>query len=121
MPTNINQIIRPEERFVFLDADHAMFGAFFVPYDSMGGGAPPGKWGDPPPIPHRQGTTFSFADGHAEYRKWTDPHTLAAVGLGWGAGTIDFCDCDLRWITKATWGSVPYTYICTDPNKNCPD
>jgi prepilin-type processing-associated H-X9-DG protein len=115
--TVINQIIKPAERFVFLDAGFAKRGAFFVSFSLAG--HPPGRWYDMPPMHHNQGTTFVFADGHAIYRKWTDPHTLAAEVSGWGQGTIDYCDCDLRWITKATWGDVPYS--CTDPNKNCPD
>jgi prepilin-type processing-associated H-X9-DG protein len=116
--TNINQITRPAERFVFLDTGVAKQGAFYLSYDSPAGGAPPGTWGDLPPMIHTQGTTFVFADGHAIYRKWTDPHTLAAAALGqWGGGSVDYCDCDLRWMTKVTWGSVPYS--CTNPNKHC--
>ena len=118
MITVINQITKPAERFVFLDAGYAKRGAFFLTYNSSGS-VRPGKWYDPPPMTHSQGTTFVFADGHAIYSKWTDPHTLAAVDLPWGGGTVDYCDCDLRWITKATWGDVPY--VCTDPLKNCPD
>jgi prepilin-type processing-associated H-X9-DG protein len=115
--TNINQITRPAERFVFLDVGAAKQGAFFVNYNGTGGSAPPGTWGDLPPMKHSQGTNFVFADGHAIYRKWTDPHTLASVVLQWGGGTVDYCDCDLRWMTEVTWGDVPYS--CTDPAKNC--
>jgi prepilin-type processing-associated H-X9-DG protein len=116
--TNINQIIRPAEKFVFLDAGFAKQGAFFVSFSGSGSTAP-GRWYDHPPMLHNQGTTFVFADGHAIYRKWTDPHALQAGWSGGWGGTVDYCDCDLRWITKATWGRVPYD--CTDPNKNCPD
>jgi prepilin-type processing-associated H-X9-DG protein len=115
--TNINQITKPAEQFVFLDTGIVKQGAFYVVYSSSGSNVP-GKWYDFPPVPHSQGTTFSFADGHTEYRKWTDPHTLTAIASGqWGGGTIDYCDCDLRWMTKITWGSVPYS--CTNPNKHC--
>jgi prepilin-type processing-associated H-X9-DG protein len=115
--TNINQISNPAERFVFLDTGFAKQGAFYVVYSSSGSYAP-GRWYEPPPMRHGQGTTFVFADGHAIYRKWTDPHALAAALSGqWGGGTIDYCDCDLRWMTKITWGSVSYS--CTNPNKNC--
>lgn len=114
--TKINQIVRPAERFVFLDTGNFKRGAFFVVYSGSGSTAP-GRWYDLPPMRHSQGTTFSFADGHAIYRKWTDPHTLQAVGGSWGGGTIDYCDCDLRWMTKITWGDVPYT--CTNPDKHC--
>jgi len=34
------------------------------------------KWWDPPPIRHGDGSTFSFADGHSDYHKWKDPHTI---------------------------------------------
>jgi hypothetical protein len=57
MLTNINQIIRPEERFVFLDVGSAKKGAFFVSY-SGSGSTSPGRWYDPPPMRHNQGTTF---------------------------------------------------------------
>ncbi len=116
--TNINQISSPAERFVFLDTGFVRQGAFYVVYSS-GGGSQLGKWYDLPPMIHSQGTTFSFADGHAIYRKWTDPHTLQAANCGWGQCPIDYCDCDLRWMTKITWGSVPYS--CTNPNKHCED
>jgi prepilin-type processing-associated H-X9-DG protein len=114
--TNINQIIKPAERFVFLDAGVVKQGAFYVVY-STGGGSQPGKWYDLPPVIHSQGTTFVFADGHTEYRRWTDPHALSSINAGWGNGTIDYCDCDLRWMTQITWGDVPYT--CANPAKNC--
>jgi len=116
--TIINRIIHPSERFVFLDVGSAKQGAFYVSYDGSGSSAP-GKWYDPPPMRHNQGTTFVFADGHAIYRKWTDPHVFESVDSPWGQGTIDYCDCDLRWMTKITWGDVPYD--CSDPDKNCPD
>ena len=112
--TNINQITKPAERFVFLDTGVIKQGAFFVVY-STNGSIFSGKWYDAPPMRHGQGTTFVFADGHTEYRKWTDQHTLAAKGLG--IGDVDYCDCDLRWMVKVTWGNVPYT--CTNPNKHC--
>lgn len=108
-----NQIAKPAERFVFLDAGFAKQGAFYIPYSSSGGLL----WGDLPPMIHNQGTTFVFADGHTIYRKWTDPHTLQAAKDGWGQGGIDNCDCDLRWMTKITWGNM--LYDCTDPAKNC--
>jgi len=113
--TKTNQITKPAERFVFLDSGIVKQGAFFIPYSS--GSSVPGKWYDLPPMRHSQGTTFAFADGHAIYRKWTDPHTLQAASGSWGGGTIDYCDCDLRWMTKITWGNV--TYTCTNPAKNC--
>jgi hypothetical protein len=111
--TNVNQITKPDERFVFLDTGTTKRGAFFVNYTSNS----PGKWYDMPPMRHEHGTTLVFADGHTIYRKWTDPHAIAALSSGWGNGTTDYCDCDLRWITMVTWGRVPFT--CSNPSKNC--
>jgi prepilin-type processing-associated H-X9-DG protein len=112
---NINQIIKPAEKLVFMDNGSAKQGAFYVSYNSTSN--LPGRWYDPPPMIHNQGTTFVFADGHAIYRQWTDPHTLQALSGSCGGGTVDYCDCDLRWITQITWGSVPFT--CPNPAKNC--
>jgi prepilin-type processing-associated H-X9-DG protein len=110
----INQIRRPAERFVFLDNGRFMQGAFFVEYS----GSNVARWYDLPPMCHSQGTTFAFADGHAIYRKWTDLSALAQAKAGiWGGGPDDNCDCDLRWMTKITWGDVPYS--CSNPNKHC--
>jgi prepilin-type N-terminal cleavage/methylation domain-containing protein/prepilin-type processing-associated H-X9-DG protein len=43
---------------------------------------PPGGldsfWGDTPAFFHRKGTTMSFADGHAEYKLWSDKRTFTA-------------------------------------------
>lgn len=112
-----NQITAPAERCVFLDEGAAGTGSFFIQYRT----STPIKWGDFPPMRHGKGTTFSFADGHAEYRLWTDPHTLAATpeNCGWNQCPGDDCDCDLRWMTKITWGQVGRT--CTDPAKQCED
>jgi prepilin-type processing-associated H-X9-DG protein len=114
--TLINQIKKPAERFVFLDNGSFKRGAFFVVYSGSGSSAP-GRWYDLPPVIHSQGTNFVFADGHAIYRKWTDPHTLTAAGGPWGGGSVDYCDCDLRWMEKVTWGDVPYS--CANPDKHC--
>jgi type II secretory pathway pseudopilin PulG len=35
-------------------------------------------WGDIPAFFHKKGTVLSFADGHADYRVWSNPNTLKA-------------------------------------------
>jgi prepilin-type processing-associated H-X9-DG protein len=117
MITNINQIIQPAERFVFLDAGVAKQGAFYLNYNSPGGAAPPGSFGDHRPTRHGRGTTFAFADGHAIYRKWIFATDTASVETGGWGGTSQPCDCDWRWFCKVTWGDVPLN--CTNPAKNC--
>jgi prepilin-type N-terminal cleavage/methylation domain-containing protein len=118
-----SELKRTAEMFVFLDTGDAGSGAFWLTYANAGL-----QWGDPPPTRHGMGTTFVFADQHAEYRKWTDPHTLAVIqhyiwgGTGTIPGTnlpwIDNCDCDLRWINKIIWGKVNPANNCTT-GKRC--
>ncbi len=108
-----NQIKSTFDRFVFLDAGFAKQGAFFVNYSDAAANA---TWYDMA-MRHGQGTNFSFVDGHAEYKKWTDPHFFTSYQAGYGNGGRDTCDCDIRWLTKVTWGDVPYN--CTNPNIHC--
>lgn len=64
------------------------------------------KWWDPPPIRHSDGTTFSFADQHCEYRKWSDPRTIE-FGLKETAFSEEQRDNeDIRWTSFGCWGSA---------------
>ena len=63
-------------------------------------------WWDPPPIRHGDGTTFSFADQHCEYRKWSDPRTIE-FGLKETAFSEEQPDNeDIRWSSFGCWGSA---------------
>ncbi len=98
------QIQESAYRFIFID-------------DGGTGGATQGgwtcfvkeqKWWDPPPIRHGDGTTFSFADGHSEYRKWKDPLTIE---FGKRVPPTAFSDVqagneDIRWTSIGSWGSA---------------
>ena len=113
-----SQIKRTAERFVFLDAGWAKRGAFFLNYDGGGSPAPPGSFGDHRPKRHGNGTTFSFADGHAEYRKWVFANATATVETGGWGGESQPCDCDWRWFCRVTWGDVP---LPCPAGTTCPD
>jgi prepilin-type N-terminal cleavage/methylation domain-containing protein len=113
-----SQIRRTAERYVFLDAGYAKQGAFFLNYDD-GGAAPPGSFGDHRPTRHGKGTTFVFADEHAEYRKWIFASDTATVETGTWGGNSQPCDCDWRWFCKVTWGQIPPAMVCTTPGKKC--
>ncbi len=63
-------------------------------------------WWDPPPVRHGDGTTFSFADGHADYRKWVDPRTIE---FGKRIPPSAFSPSqpdneDLYWASITVWG-----------------
>jgi prepilin-type processing-associated H-X9-DG protein len=62
-------------------------------------------WWDPPPIRHGEGTTFSFADGHSEYRKWVDKDTIL-TGRGEQTRTaLQPNNLDIPWCQAGAWGS----------------
>jgi prepilin-type processing-associated H-X9-DG protein len=70
-----SEIIRPPpvQAFVFLDEhpDDIDDGYFLVLLDVKG------VWGNMPANYHHGACGFSFADGHAEIKKWRDPDSLA--------------------------------------------
>jgi prepilin-type processing-associated H-X9-DG protein len=97
---NCQQIIRPDERFVFID--HGSVGK-----NTMGGWTcyvTQAEWWDPPPIPHEGGTAFSFADGHSEYHKWQDQRTVDFAKLGKSFSEPQPDNQDLNWVQIRCWG-----------------
>jgi prepilin-type processing-associated H-X9-DG protein len=99
---NCQQIIRPDERFVFLD--HGGFGGI-----TMGGWTcyvTEDKWWDLPPVSHNDGATFSFADGHSEYRKWQDQRTVDFAKSGEVFSDPQPNNQDLNWAQIRCWGRV---------------
>jgi len=64
------------------------------------------RWWDPPPLRHGNGTTFSFADGHCDYRKWRDPRTIE-FGLKETSNSEEQRgNDDIRWTSLGCWGSA---------------
>jgi prepilin-type N-terminal cleavage/methylation domain-containing protein/prepilin-type processing-associated H-X9-DG protein len=91
-------------RFVFLDdggASPAHMGGWTT-YTTTD------QWWDPPPIRHGDGTTFSYADGHADHWKWRDPRTIEAGYRALERGQAGFeqqpGNEDIRKTQLAVWG-----------------
>ncbi len=107
----LTDIHEPSERFVFVDEGRINVDSWTLPYSQP-------EWWDPPPWRHDNGATFSFADGHAEYRKWTDKRTInlakrAALGDDdWTLLLFQQCNKDLEWAQIHAWGELGY-----DPNE----
>jgi prepilin-type N-terminal cleavage/methylation domain-containing protein/prepilin-type processing-associated H-X9-DG protein len=118
-----SQIKRTSERAIFLDMGRASQAAAYLPYDRYGGLT----YGWTPPARHGMGSNFVFADGHVEYKKWTNPHTLKVIQQDLARDftnivDIDNCDCDLKWYYKVVWGDIPSGsgYNCTqNPPPKC--
>ncbi len=111
MCRNIINLKHPGTRLVFID-DYGedWDAAWAVHYNEP-------RWWNPIPMRHGKGTVVSFADGHSEFRSWTDPRTIDWAQLTWqeaeaqrgGALTRQPDNEDLQGIQKACWGRLGYT------------
>ena len=109
---NRSEIRQPGRRIVFIDEGRLTPGSWTVYYDQA-------RWWDAVPARHGLGTTFSFVDGHADFRKWTDPRTIdmAQKALAYEAtrGGALYWDGqeypgneDLQWVQSGVWGKLGY-------------
>ena len=66
-----SEIASPVQVYAFIDEDDRTINdcTFFSPEAFRG-------WGDQPAIRHSLGSNLSFADGHAEPKRWRSPYTL---------------------------------------------
>lgn len=77
------------------------------------------EWWNPLPNRHGDGTTLSFADGHSEYRKWSDMRTREFCELDWQTAealrgsaqgqAYGVGNPDLHWMQRGVWGGLGYT------------
>jgi len=119
--TKLTDIISPgaAQRAVFIDMGQTPLGSDFYVYYLY----PKWKWYSAPPIRHRDGTTFSMADGHAEYWKWKGRETVSMPRELFPVSSSMFAEIleadyepqtedglyDLQRLQKATWGRLGYS------------
>jgi prepilin-type N-terminal cleavage/methylation domain-containing protein len=97
---NRQQIKKAYERIVFADdggAEGQTMGAWSIFVNTA-------SWWDPPAARRGDGITYSFADAHAEYKKWKNPSTLDFAKRKVG-GAVAVPRDDLRWAQKGVWGA----------------
>jgi prepilin-type N-terminal cleavage/methylation domain-containing protein/prepilin-type processing-associated H-X9-DG protein len=108
MIKNRQTIRTPYERIVYYDdggtLDSAWGGFTIFVYKNSNAGSQ--SWWDPPPVRHGSGSTFAFADGHAEYHKWKDKRTID-FALGMITNPNQPNNEDMRWFSIGVWGSPP--------------
>jgi prepilin-type processing-associated H-X9-DG protein/prepilin-type N-terminal cleavage/methylation domain-containing protein len=97
----IQQVKRPTEVFVFieeLDLRPYNMGSYVIePY-------PGWVWVDYPCVVHNKGTNLSFADGHVEFWRWSDPRTWKLNANNTSTPNSE----DIRQLQKAIgFGSPP--------------
>ena len=97
----------PSQAFVFVDEheDSITVGNFNV---AAGPVWPNTEWLQLPASRHGAACTFSFADGHAEIKKWRDPRTIFPVKrlTGWFDGHSPQ-NRDVLWVTERASSKKP--------------
>jgi prepilin-type processing-associated H-X9-DG protein len=90
----------PSQTFVFIDERENSIndGWFAVDVFDQGGGA---TWVDIPAMRHNHGAVLSFADGHAEFKKWQDGRTLGTLT----PNTPSANNPDIAWLQQHTTGT----------------
>ncbi|MGD0596836.1 MAG: prepilin-type N-terminal cleavage/methylation domain-containing protein [Sedimentisphaerales bacterium] len=113
----LGQIRKSATQLVFVDEGRITPDSFAVPYNG-GWHTPLESWWDGPDARHGNGTTVSFADGHAEYWKWAALETVTRaqqVEAGTATGTFpissspDAAFQDLYKMQIGCWGRLGYT------------
>ena len=95
-------------RLVFIDEGYMTSDAYAVYYDRE-------QWFDSPPVRHGDGTTLSYADGHADHWKWkgtdTIKHARDEENTGPQVGRTPQTDegfQDLYDMQRGCWGKLGY-------------
>lgn len=96
---SLNMGLPPTMAFVFIDENPSTINdGYFVEDPSH-----PAQWIDSPAHYHNNGANLSFADGHAEFRKWTDVGVLSGKSggaTGFAANPVN--GPDLPWLQART-------------------
>jgi prepilin-type N-terminal cleavage/methylation domain-containing protein/prepilin-type processing-associated H-X9-DG protein len=121
--TRLTDIASPGagQRAVFVDTGRQVAGGCFRVYYLY----PRWRFCSPPPLQHANGTTLSFADGHAEHWRWKGRETIGMprefypVGDPAGQEVLGSWDDheprtedglhDLQRLQRVTWGRLGYT------------
>jgi prepilin-type N-terminal cleavage/methylation domain-containing protein/prepilin-type processing-associated H-X9-DG protein len=107
--TDISSGINPSSCWVLIDENHNTVNDGWFLVDSHPSGPNYFKWIDSPGSYHNRACGLSFADGHAEIRKWRDRNIFNATGTFFNADAsvppTPPGYGDLRWLQERT--SVP--------------
>ncbi len=101
---NMLEIRQPGLRAVFVDEGRITPDSYTIRWESA-------SWFDAVPCRHGKGTNWSFADGHCQFKKWTDPKTLWLCSLGDAIGGLSSSELlmpenpDLLWAQVVCWSS----------------
>jgi prepilin-type processing-associated H-X9-DG protein len=103
----MSQILNPSvsKAWVFIDQheDTIDDGTFVVMMAYTG---PDSGWQDLPSSYHNGAGGLSFADGHAEIKKWLDPRTRKAVERNQIYGFLSPNNQDVEWLQERTTSKI---------------
>ncbi len=90
--------------FVLMDENPYSINDGYFGNDCLGGTAQPNTWVDRPAVYHNRANGLSYADGHAEIKKWRDPAVLqqSANPPQNFITAIENPHTDLRWLQERT-------------------
>jgi prepilin-type processing-associated H-X9-DG protein len=111
-PKNLNQIMKPADRIVFIEEEPITPDSYYVFYGCE-------EWIDIPYIRHSNGTNVSFADGHSAYWKWKAQETIdiAKSRVYFSQPMTSDGKQDLYKVQIGCWGKLGYTpTVAPDPN-----
>jgi len=91
----------PAQTWVFIDERENSINDGWFAVDMVDTGAN-ATWVDIPAIRHNRGAVLSYADGHSEFKKWTDPITLST---GLVPNTPSPNNADIAWLQQRTTGT----------------
>ena len=92
----LGEITNPSGQFVFIDErKETIDDGYLLVFLGTTLGNQPTQWGNLPAIYHNEAAGLSFADGHAEIRKWQDAATKKQ-----GVGGVRLAPRDVPWIQK---------------------
>lgn len=99
----------PANRMVYIDEGAMTPDSFATHYNQMG------PWWDDPPVRHGDGTTVSWADGHASHLKWSSTETIEhardSANFYRGGSFIPQTEegiQELKDFQRAVWGRLGY-------------
>jgi prepilin-type N-terminal cleavage/methylation domain-containing protein/prepilin-type processing-associated H-X9-DG protein len=99
--SDFNGLASPAMIFVLVDEDPQTIGDGWFGNDCFQGTAEPNTWVDIPATFHNNASGLSYADGHAEFKKWSDPAVLVQTEANFSfAGQRP--PTDLNWLQRRT-------------------
>ncbi len=102
---NRGDLSKTNDRIVFIDIGKVRDSSYHVYYQEKG----LGKWGNSPPVRHRDGATVSYADAHSIYWKWKGLQDTIVFGRNGDedvAPTSDEGWMDLEKMQRAVYGKL---------------